>query len=121
MSNPIKSSQLTLHVTIRVAPENIKPFLEALRPCWQGVVNEPECVFFDVFHDSANPGTFRFVECWTKDEKWFREVQLKRSYYEPYNTITAQMWLVPRELQFMDRVEGWSFASDGYLAGSVKD
>ena len=119
MSNAIKPTNLTLHVTIKVAPENIESFLEALRPCWQGCLDEPECIFFDVFHDPANPGTFKFVECWTESEKWFREVQWNRPYYGPYTEITKPMWLEPREVLFFERVDGWSFADDRYLAGRV--
>jgi quinol monooxygenase YgiN len=77
------------------------------------------CCFFDVFHDPTSPGTFRFVECWTGDEKWFWEVQFKRPYYEPYLAITEPMWIVPREMMFAERVQGWSFADERYLLGRV--
>ncbi|KAK5446566.1 hypothetical protein LTS15_009498 [Exophiala xenobiotica] len=102
----IKTAQMTLHVTIRIDPANIEPFLKALRPCWTACCQEPECIFFDVYHDPSEPGTFRFVETWTKDEDWF--------------PITKPMWIADREMAFFERVNGWSYVDDVYLASSVK-
>jgi quinol monooxygenase YgiN len=118
-SDVIKPTHFTLHVTIKVSPSNIEPFLKALRPCWQAVIDEPECVLFDVFHDPENPGTFKFVECWNKDEKWLRKVQLNKPYYKAYQDITVPMWIEPRQILIFNRVEGWSYANEEYLAGRV--
>ena len=66
--------QLTIHVRIQIAPENIDAFIKALRPAWQSCVNEPECVCFEVYRDVDTPGLFRFVETWSKDKEWFVNV-----------------------------------------------
>jgi quinol monooxygenase YgiN len=116
----IKTTQMTLHVTIRIDPANIEPFLKALRPCWTACLQEPECIFFDVYHDPSEPGTFRFVETWTKDEDWFRKNQLTKSYYDPYQAITKPIWIADREMAFFERVNGWSYVDDVYLASSVR-
>src|SRR2546423_5908100 len=72
----IMGKQLSLHVTIQVAPHDVDAFLEALRPCWEGCVSEKENLFFDVFQDPETPGLFRFVELWSEDKEWFYAVQL---------------------------------------------
>lgn len=91
------AKQLSLHVTIQVAPHNVDAFLEALRPCWAGCVAEEENLFFDVFQDPETPGRFHFVELWSKDKEWFFEVQLKKPYYKPYLDITVPMWIADRK------------------------
>jgi quinol monooxygenase YgiN len=64
----------SLHVTITVDPSNIDDFLAAFRPCYEAVVAEPDCTYFEVFHSLDEPGVFRFVENWRKSPEWFREV-----------------------------------------------
>ena len=125
--------QFALHVTIQVAPRDVEAFLEALRPCWAGCASEEENLFFDVFQDPKTPGLFRFVEVWSKDEKWFNEVQFKKPYYKPYLDKTVPMWIADRKLlsflmhveeradsdkgkmHFMERLPGWSVYSEEYL------
>ena len=92
------AKQLSLHVTIQVAPHNVDAFLEALRPCWAGCVAEEENLFFDVFQDPETPGRFHFVELWSKDKEWFFEVQFKKPYYKPYLDTTVPMWIADRKL-----------------------
>jgi quinol monooxygenase YgiN len=89
---------LFLHVAIQVAPKDVPAFLEALKPCWQACVNEPECLFFDVTQDPENPGSFRFVEAWSKGKEWFIKHQITKPYYAPYLAITQPMWVGEREL-----------------------
>ncbi|KIX07913.1 uncharacterized protein Z518_02567 [Rhinocladiella mackenziei CBS 650.93] len=113
------STYTTLHVTIQVDPSNVEPFLAALRPCWAACIREPECILFDVFHSGAEPGTFRFTEVWTKDEKWFREHQLTKPYYEPYLAITQPMWVADRKMEFFERIGGWCYIDEAYSVGSV--
>ena len=91
------AKQLSLHVTIQVAPHNVDAFLEALRPCWAGCVAEEENLFFDVFQDPETPGRFHFVELWSEDKEWFFEVQFKKPYYKPYLDITIPMWIADRK------------------------
>ena len=88
---------LFLYVTIRVSPSDVPAFLEAFRPCWEGVVSEPENIYFDVTQDPERPGLFRFVEVWTKDKEWFLSNQLNKPYYEPYLKITQPMWIEERK------------------------
>jgi quinol monooxygenase YgiN len=65
---------LSLHVTITIDPSDIGRFLAAFKPCYESVVAEPDCTFFEVFHSLDEPGVFRFVENWTKSQEWFLEV-----------------------------------------------
>ena len=65
----------SLHVTITIDPSNIDAFLSAFQPCYEAVVAEPDCTYFEVFHSLDEPGVFRFVENWTKSPEWFREVR----------------------------------------------
>ena len=74
MSTQVPSSKAfhgtSIHVTITVAPENAEKFLALLKPCFDAVTAEPECLFFEVFQDPEEPGSFRFVENWSKDKEW---------------------------------------------------
>lgn len=75
MSSPhVRSTGFSLHVTITVDPANIAAFLAAFRPVYEAVVAEPDCTYFEVFHSIDEPGVFRFVENWSKDPQWFKEV-----------------------------------------------
>ena len=65
---------ISLHVTIVVAPENSAEFLKLLKPCFDAVTAEPECMSFQVFHDPEQPGYFRFVENWSRDKEWLIKV-----------------------------------------------
>jgi quinol monooxygenase YgiN len=116
----LNPTQTTLIVTIRISPPDIPAFLDALRPCWQACAKEPELIYFDVFHSPSEPGKFRFVEVWTKDEKWFNEHQLTKSYYGPYTEVTEPMWIQPREMEFFNRVGGWCYVNGRYLEGIQK-
>ncbi|ETI23991.1 hypothetical protein G647_05798 [Cladophialophora carrionii CBS 160.54] len=114
------TGQLVLHATLRIDASQIPAFLAALRPAWESCIHEPECLFFDVSHSPTEPGTFRFVEVWQGDQKWFEDVQAKKEYYVPYLEVTRPMWVGDRELVFTERVEGWSFANEAYLEGTIK-
>ena len=87
MSTHIQDSHafhgISLQVSITVAPENIDKFLAALKPCYDAVTAEPDCTFFEVFHDMDTPGHFRFVENWSKSKEWFLKVSslLQRPYH----------------------------------------
>ena len=78
MSTQLQSAHpfhgISLHVTIVVAPENTDKFLEYMKPCFDAVTAEPECMSFQVFHDAEQPGYFRFVENWSKDKEWLIKV-----------------------------------------------
>lgn len=60
---------ISLHVNITVAPENVDKSLTAFKTCFDAVTAEPECTFFEVFHNADNPGNFRFVENWSKNKE----------------------------------------------------
>lgn len=64
----------SLHVTITIDPSDVESFIAAFRPCYEAVVAEPDCRFFEVFYSLDEPGVFRFVENWTKSKEWFMEV-----------------------------------------------
>ena len=66
----------SLHVSITVAPENVEKFLAALKPAYDGVLSEPENIFFEVYQESGKPGVFRFVENWNATPQWFQEVRM---------------------------------------------
>jgi quinol monooxygenase YgiN len=120
MAATLKPGQTMLLVTVRIDQSNIDPFLTALRPCWEACSRETECIYFDIFHSPTEPGLFRFIEIWTKDEKWFREHQLTKPYYKPYEAIANPMLLEPKKMEFLERANGWSYVDKEYLTGSAK-
>ena len=71
---PYNGPSVSLHVRITVTPENAAKFLEYLKPCYDVVSAEPECVFFEVFQNPATPGEFKFVENWHATVDWLKDV-----------------------------------------------
>lgn len=68
------SQPLTLHITWHFAPEDVPIFYEALRPVSEKLVQEKECLYFNVFEIYQQPGVVRLVEIWDGDMKWMAEV-----------------------------------------------
>ena len=58
---------VSLHISVTIAPEHIDEFLSHFKTCLGFVSAEPECLFFEIFHDAENPGHFHWVEDWNKD------------------------------------------------------
>jgi hypothetical protein len=71
-----------------VQPAKIADDLDALKPTWEGITSELECLFFDLWHHPDNPGTFKMLEVRVGDKEWFTNVQMKEEYYVPYHTVT---------------------------------
>lgn len=62
MSSPVP--EISLHVTVFLAADNVPRFLEAYKPVFDKVVAEPECTFFQVYQSPEEPGTLSWVENW---------------------------------------------------------
>jgi hypothetical protein len=45
-----------------------------LKPAYEGVIAEPENVFFEVFQNPEKPGAFKFIENWNATPEWFLSV-----------------------------------------------
>ena len=66
----------TMHITWRFSPENVPTFYIALRALHAKLVQEKECLSFDVYEVEHQPGVIRLVEVWDCDMKWMMEVSL---------------------------------------------
>ncbi len=99
MTTGLFKKQLTLFVTIQVAPRDIEAFKAAHRPVWAACANEPECLLFDVFQDPETPGRFRFVEVWSESREWFEQKQLTKPYYETLWQISKPLWIADSEFK----------------------
>lgn len=119
MSAILSSGNIALHVTIYIDPKNVEPFMIALRSVRSCLIEEPECLLFDVFCSDSRPGIIRLVEVWAGDREWFENIQLKKEYYGPFMTITKPMWLQPMEAEHFSRVQDSAFVADGYLSEGV--
>ena len=79
MSTHIQDSHafhgISIHASITVAPENVDVFLAALKPCLDADTADPECNSVYLFQDPHDLGHFQFVENWSKDKQWFRNVK----------------------------------------------
>lgn len=78
MSTQIQDSHafhgLSLHISVTVAPENVDKYLASFKTCFDAVVAEPECTFFELFANAETPGHFKWVENWSKDKEWLLKV-----------------------------------------------
>jgi quinol monooxygenase YgiN len=113
---PQPKPRLFLHISFHISPADIPAFLDALRPCWQAFVNEPECLYFDVTQDPQNPGHLRFVEGWDASREWFLKEQMRKAYYTPFFEAIKPMELEQRELKFYYFCREGGGAMMGYVA-----
>jgi hypothetical protein len=73
----MSSQPLTLHITWHFAPNHVPTFYEALRPLHEKLVQEKECLYFNVYEIAQQPGVVRLVEIWDCDMKWMAEVRAR--------------------------------------------
>jgi hypothetical protein len=64
----------SLHVKYTVDPSNVDAFLEALKPAYDAVTAEPECIFFEVYTSASEPGVIKYVENWNASMEWLMSV-----------------------------------------------
>jgi hypothetical protein len=100
-----------LNVRMVVKTSDVPGFLAAIKPAYDAVLKEPECAFFNLGQKHPlNPLTgerdsevgedesmISFSEGWNCTLDYFRDVQLKKEYYGPYQAVTVGMWTKPRE------------------------
>ncbi|KAJ6580852.1 hypothetical protein B0H19DRAFT_1251135 [Mycena capillaripes] len=112
-----KPKQLTLFVTFHIKPDLVEEFKAAHRPVWAACAAEPELLLFDVFHDPAHPGRFRFTEVWNASREWFENEQLTKPYYATLWEKSKPTWEKDAEIEYFEREgEGCSFRK-AYLDG----
>lgn len=58
---------VVLHVTVRVKPEHMTTFLDAIGHNADSARNEPGCLRFDVIRDRDDPSCFYFYEVYRDD------------------------------------------------------
>jgi len=118
MPTPSDYPGTVFHVWIWIDPKNASEFEGHLRKCYEKVILEPECTFFEVMNSPERPGEYCFVEGWTCDKKEWEEVwiyycsgtllspnidafrlqvQGTKPYRAPYEKATRPMWLKPRQ------------------------
>src|SRR5688500_2050766 len=118
----------SFHVKYQVAPENVENFLAALKPVYDLVTVEPNCIFFEVYRSAEEPGLFRFVENWNATMEWLmnvriplvpymirwwsrtslilRQVQLQKDYYKPSLAKIEPLLIKEREFEIWERYPG---------------
>ncbi|KAI1416314.1 hypothetical protein F5Y13DRAFT_130547 [Hypoxylon sp. FL1857] len=114
---PPPAKVISLHVTVHIAPENVERFLAAFKTVFDLVVEEPECLFFEVYKSVEEPGKISWVENWSKDVQWLMEHQITKPYYKEYFELTEPMFLKPREARVFELVgPGFSVVKGSQLA-----
>ncbi|GIZ48729.1 hypothetical protein CKM354_001177900 [Cercospora kikuchii] len=116
MSSSGSGKQLTLFVTMKIKPDRIEEWKEAHRPVWAATAAEPEQIFFDLFEDPKDPGTFRFIEVWSKDREWFEKEQFTKDYYKTLWPKSEPTWREPVQVEYYERSgDGLMTYRQGYL------
>ncbi|KAJ5673518.1 hypothetical protein N7507_002645 [Penicillium longicatenatum] len=104
------ASSFSLHVKVYIDPSNVEKFLEHFKPVYDAVVKEPECRFFELYQDPADPGTLTWVENWHVLPN-----QMTKDYYGPYLAATEPMFVKPREFKIYNRLAPeYCMAKDQY-------
>lgn len=60
----------SLQVTVYFKPEDVPKFYEAMKPVFEKVTAEPECLYFEMFEDPSEPGKISWIENWAKSPHW---------------------------------------------------
>lgn len=63
-STPTASRGVSLHVKVFIDPAKLDDFFAAMKPCFEQVTAEPECMFFQIYVSSTEPGAISWVENW---------------------------------------------------------
>lgn len=71
----LSDEPLTIHITWVFPPEHIAKFFEALHPLKEKLIQEDECLFFNVFEIQGQPGVIRMVEMWDCDMDFMVDVR----------------------------------------------
>jgi quinol monooxygenase YgiN len=66
--------QVSLHVKITIAPENVDKFFEYMKPAYDAVCAEKECTYFEIYHNPNVPGELKWIENWTASMDWLMGV-----------------------------------------------
>lgn len=66
--------RFSLQVTVYFKQEDVPKFFEHFRPIFEKVSAEPECVYFELFQDTEDPGKISWIENWDKSPSWFLTV-----------------------------------------------
>lgn len=90
-----KDTVWVLSAKVYIPLEKHADFFALFKPAYDAVLAEPECRFFLVTTNPQDPECFRWIEGWSKDPEWVMNEQLKKEYYEPYRTKTAEMYSKP--------------------------
>lgn len=64
----------SLHITVTVQPSDVPTFFEHFAPIYEASIQEPECLYLEVFQDPDDKGKISWIENWSKSPKWFEEV-----------------------------------------------
>ncbi|KAI0390909.1 hypothetical protein F5Y17DRAFT_37070 [Xylariaceae sp. FL0594] len=108
---------MSLHVSIYIRATDIGKFFAAFRPVYESVINEPECLFFEVYKSTpAPPSTstpekeeeevikLSWVEDWAYTPESFMTRQMSKEYYADYLAATELLFVRPREFEVRERL-----------------
>lgn len=105
----IRPLAFILNVQMTIRTSDAEAFLAAMKPAYDAVLQEPECAFFNLGQRhplnplTGEPSTgegetvISFSEGWNCTLDHFRDVQLKKEYYGPYQAATQPMYTKPRK------------------------
>ncbi|KAM0718817.1 hypothetical protein Q7P37_005889 [Cladosporium fusiforme] len=116
-----------LNVRMTIHPSSLPAFLAGMKPAYDAVLLEPECVFFNlgVCEDVDLLGTgdkddkkdetctVSFSEGWNCTLDWFQNVQLKRDYYKPYQEATVKLYTKPPAFEIVRPSDGFCHYKPG--------
>lgn len=73
-----------------------------------------------MFQDPKEPGTFRFMEVWSKSKDWFEKEQMTKPYYATMFPKSEKTWIEPPKMEFFERDGESSVYRQEYLDGGKK-
>ena len=103
---------LSVHTTNHIPQSQLDAYLEAFRPAWEGLTQEPNCRFFDLFSapdpTDSNIEILRSVQVWDDtSEEWIKNELTHKPYVLPFLESTKHMLVRRSPNEIFERKEGW--------------
>jgi quinol monooxygenase YgiN len=99
---------LVFYVTLRVKPEQIDAWLEAVHALIDRMAEEPAFVSCDLHRDANDPTVFTLYERWNEESVEDFLAHQSTDYRAAYDALLPDLLQAPREPQVLELLQSWA-------------
>ena len=108
---------IVMHVALRIRPDGVETFAEAIRANAAASVFEPGCIRFEVYRETADETRFALFEIY--EDQAAREAHWASAHFLAYRDATAGL-IESRTLTEYEPVEAAEAAAEGAAPGPTR-